>query len=75
MGWGIAMMVVMVLFWVIVIVAAVLLIRHLVRARDRSDPSDAASPTALQVLDGRFAQGEIESDEYRERRSILERDG
>lgn len=74
-GWGIAMMVVMILFWVIVIVAAVMLIRHLIRERDRSGSADHGSTAALPVLERRFAQGEIDADEYHERRSTLEGGG
>lgn len=71
-GWGAggwAMMIGMVLFWAVVIVVIVWLVR--------SAPWDArhhGQGTALDVLDRRFAAGEISADEYRERQSILRGD-
>jgi putative membrane protein len=74
-GWGMTMMLLMVLFWVIVIVAVVVLVRHLTREPDRSVSDDRGSAAALHVLERRFAQGEIDSDEYHQRRSTLEGGG
>jgi putative membrane protein len=69
-GWGgwVVMTVVMVLFWAALITAVILAIRYLAGSRDT-----AASPTALgrsraeDVLAERFASGEIDNDEYRQR--------
>jgi putative membrane protein len=66
-GWWIVFPV---LFWVIVIAGLVLL----VRSRGGWGPPrivGAPRETALEVLDRRYAQGEIDVDEYRQRRSVL----
>lgn len=73
MGWGAVMMVAMVLITVLVIVGVIWLLVKLFRDRDRGDPDAGDPANALQVLDRRFAAGEIDAEEYRERRSVLER--
>ncbi len=62
-GW----MIVMALFWGIVILGVVWLIR--------SAPWDSHHPdlgAPLEILDRRFAAGEMSAEEYRERRSLLQ---
>jgi putative membrane protein len=75
MDWGVMMMVAMFLFWVAVIVGVIWLVRGLLREREGRNPDDDGPGNALRVLDRRFAEGEIDIDEYRERRSVLERHG
>ena len=57
------------LFWIAVIGGIVLLLR----ARGGWGPprDHGHRETALDVLDGRYARGEIDDDEYRKRRSVL----
>lgn len=68
-GWGgwILMTLAMVAFWALVVVAVVALFRGTQRSGgptvDRRDP--------MQVLDERFARGEIDEDEYHARSSVL----
>lgn len=71
MGW-------MWLFWLLLIVGAVLLIVVVVRAvgggMTRTGDTGAVSPTrsrARQVLDERYARGELTTEEYRERLQTL----
>jgi putative membrane protein len=71
MGWGTAMMVAMVAVTVLVIVGVVWLVRALVRGREEPRMGDDAPGSALQILERRFAAGEIDVEEYRERRSEL----
>lgn len=73
MGWGIVMMVAALLLVVLVLVGVILLVRRLLRVRAGSDRDDNEAADALRVLERRLAEGEIEIDEYRARRSILER--
>ncbi|MCG2635206.1 MAG: SHOCT domain-containing protein [Gammaproteobacteria bacterium] len=54
------------LFWVALIVALFLLFAPVPRARRRDTP--------LELLQRRYAEGEITSDEYEERKAKLERD-
>ena len=70
-GWGYALMSVsMVLFWGVVILGIVALVRYL----GRSSPSAGAGvprPSAEQVLAERFARGEIDEPEYTSRLAAL----
>jgi putative membrane protein len=58
--------VVMALFWVSVIVGLVFLMRYLINA-DKT----AKVPKALDILEERFAKGEIDSREFAEKRDVL----
>jgi putative membrane protein len=65
-GWWVVMLVGMLIFWGLVILGAVWLVRELVHGRARS-----GSETPLGLLDRRFAAGEISAEEYRERKAVL----
>jgi putative membrane protein len=58
-----------VLWWVLVIAGIVAVIRWLVDGGRRGRPAD--ENRALDILKERFARGEIDKDEYEERRRIL----
>lgn len=76
MGWGTAMMAMMAIATLVFVALAVVGLIWLVRSlRDRTghERDDPGAPDALRVLERRLAEGEIEIDEYRERRSIIER--
>jgi putative membrane protein len=67
-GWGYALMTVsMVLFWGLVIYGVV----WLVRSAGRDDRADAG-PSPEDLLAERFARGEIDEPEYRQRLGVLE---
>ncbi|WP_030843854.1 SHOCT domain-containing protein [Streptomyces sp. NRRL F-4474] len=69
-GWGwFAMSVGMILFWALIVTAAVLLLRVLSRATGPTRASAGTSPE--QLLAGRFARGEIDEEEYRRRLDAL----
>ena len=70
MGWGgwVLMAVVMVAFWGLV-VAGVFALFHSMRT-DRTAPFDPDA-RAREILDERFARGEIDAEEYRLRRDEL----
>ena len=59
--------IVVVLFWAIVLVAAVWLVLWAIRVAPRRVRPD----TALQILDERFARGEIDQQEYQARKAEL----
>lgn len=67
-GWGgsWAMLLVMVVFWGGLILAIGYVIRE---SRSRDARSDR--PHAIQILEERFARGEIDNDEFDERRRML----
>ncbi|MFG3496969.1 SHOCT domain-containing protein [Streptomyces sp. NPDC047928] len=75
-GWGwFAMSAGMVLFWALIVMAAVLLFRALNRSPHEQTPSAdrsrPAGPTPEEILGDRLARGEIDEEEYRRRLSAL----
>jgi putative membrane protein len=66
-GW-IAMVVMMVVFWGAIAWVIVTLIRHSGQRAEQPSPSGS---DALQILDQRFARGEIDDEEYQRRRTML----
>jgi putative membrane protein len=68
-GWMIVMMLGMVLFWGLVILGVIWLVREYGHpSRHSAGPDDP-----LTILDRRFANGEITAKEYEERRRVLTR--
>lgn len=69
-GWGwFAMSASMILVWALIITAAVLLFRAL--GRTTEGPHNPAGPSPEQLLAERFARGELDEDEYRQRLAAL----
>jgi len=69
MGWfgGIFMMA----FWVLLIVALVFFIRWLIRSSGRAADGVAGRSRAIEILKERYARGEIDAEEFEERRLLL----
>ncbi|MGC3874592.1 SHOCT domain-containing protein [Halomonas sp. GXIMD04776] len=59
----------MVVFWGAVIALAVFLVRSLIRGRD--DGVSHQRPTALDLLQERYARGEIDQQDYEQRKRDL----
>jgi putative membrane protein len=75
-GWGpgawIAMGLMMLAFWGLIAALVVYVVRNLGQHRDEHASAGVAAPDqALRVLDERFARGEIDADEYTQRRDLL----
>ena len=78
-GWGtgawIGMGIGMMLFWGLIILAVVALVRGAARGRERRTasriPNGRGSYTAFESLDDRFARGELTQDEYLRMRDTL----
>ncbi len=70
-GWWILMMLGMVVFWGLVILGLVWIVREIVGGRERH----VAGETPVALLDRRFAAGELSVEEYRERRAELVGEG
>jgi putative membrane protein len=69
-GWvGIGMFT-MILFWILVIVAIVALWRGI--SRPPQSPAQTPAKTALQLLEERYARGEIGREEFVQKRDDLE---
>lgn len=71
MGWGgwIVMTLIMVAFWSVVVFAVVAIFRGDRDARSAAQQPQRRDP--MQILDERFARGEIEVDEYHARQQVL----
>jgi putative membrane protein len=70
-GWGYALMGTgMVLFWALIILAAVALVRYLRTGGERA-PQVRQYRTPEELLAERFAGGEIDEQEYRQRLDTL----
>jgi putative membrane protein len=68
MGWfG---MIFMILFWVVVIAGIIFAIRYL--ATGKSAISGRRGSDPLEILRERYANGEIDTEEYEERKKVLE---
>ena len=57
------------LFWLLLIIGIVLLLRS---RGGRAPWTGGGRETGIDVLERRFAEGELSLEEYRERRSVLE---
>lgn len=60
----------MVLFWVLVIAGIAVLVKWLLNENKRS-VSTPASNAALDILNERYARGEIDHDEYEQKKNDL----
>jgi putative membrane protein len=71
-GWGYALMTIsMVLFWGLIIACVVALVRYLSRGGQQTAAPPLERPAPERVLAERFARGEIDEDEYRQRLDTL----
>ena len=70
MGWGMGLgWLLFVLFWVLVIAALVLVVKRLM---SQTQTAGAAPPqTPLEILQSRYARGEIEREEYEQKKRDL----
>jgi putative membrane protein len=69
MGWGLGG-IGMILVWLIPILLVVFLVRAFI-GRSGGQPDERPHKTPLEVLDARYANGEVERDEYLKRRGDL----
>jgi len=65
-AWGFGMMFMMVLFWGLVIVGVVLVIRWLL-----GQGKETRTDSAVEILRQRYARGEIDKDEFEARKKDL----
>ena len=75
MGWGYGMgwfgPIIMVAFWIAVIVAVVFLIRWLMKAPRTGEQWARSEDSALEILKRRYARGEINKEEFEEKKKDL----
>jgi putative membrane protein len=74
-GWEIGAMMIMLLFWVLVIAGVVFFVWLLVERAGRGArvQGAGAAETALEILQKRYARGEIPPDQYQVMKRELER--
>ncbi len=75
-GWGYTHgfgWILLVLFWIVVILGIVALVRWLGTSGGLSLSAPPKEKTALDILDERFARGEIDQQEYEQKREVLKR--
>ncbi len=68
---GIGMMLFMLVFWVLVIIGIVVLIRWAWTSMDGAAQKGESAETALDILEKRYARGEIDKEEFEARRLDL----
>jgi putative membrane protein len=69
-GWALTLMIVgNVIFWGLLIIAAIAFIRY--TKRGQVDSASHTAPTPQQILAQRFARGDIDEDEYTRRLQVL----
>ncbi|HXF65205.1 MAG TPA: SHOCT domain-containing protein [Burkholderiales bacterium] len=70
-GWGMGLgMISMVLFWVLVVLGIVILVRWI--AAGTHSASQPAARTALDILKERYARGEIGREEFEQKKRDIE---
>lgn len=80
MGWGMGGgwfgFIFMILFWAVILAAAVAFIRWLVKrgSSASSNAPEQRQDSALEILRKRYAQGEIDSEEFEQRKQALTKD-
>ena len=74
-GWGFGMpwfgMIFMMLFWIAVIIGIIFLIRWLILSTRSKTPGAGEGNTALEILKTRYAKGEINKEEFEEKKRDL----
>lgn len=74
-GWGMGWFggIFMIVFWVLIIVGLVFLIRWLIRSSSGSAEKGASESTsrALEILKERYAKGEIDREEFEQRKRTI----
>ncbi|NWG01286.1 MAG: SHOCT domain-containing protein [Syntrophaceae bacterium] len=75
MDWGFGMgwfgLIMMGIFWVLIIVAIIFLVRWLVVSSRSGSHGQETEETALEILKKRYARGEINKEEFEEKKKDL----
>ena len=71
LGFGWVGAILMLIFWILVIVGLVLLIRFLIQTTMKRAELTSGGSSALDILKDRYARGEIEKEEFEEKKKDL----
>jgi len=70
-GWMALMMALMVLFWGAIIIGIVWVIRSATRGEPSAGKTPPSNESPVEILERRFAEGALTSEDYRARREVL----
>jgi putative membrane protein len=72
-GWGTGWFggIFMIIFWVVLLVGVVLVVKWLIQSTGRSQPGAAGGNRALDILKERYARGEIDKAEFERMKTDL----
>lgn len=73
MGWHWLGWLGMAFFWLIPLLLVLAAVKYLMGSRHSNTPDDERKPDALAVLEERYARGEINREEYLQKREDLKR--
>jgi putative membrane protein len=72
-GWGMGWFggIFMIVFWILILVGLVFLIKWVVQSTSRGQAGGSSSNRALEILKERYARGEIDKTEFEEKTKVL----
>jgi len=72
-GWGMGWFggIFMIIFWVLVLVGLIFLIKWLIQSTNRVKSDAGHGNSALEILKERYARGEIDTAEFEEKKKVL----
>jgi len=72
-GWGTGWFggILMVVFWVLILVGLIFLIKLLIQSTNRDKSTGSGGNRALEILKERFAKGEIDKEEFESKKKDL----
>lgn len=62
-----------ILFWIVIIVGGVFLVKYLMQNGDKGGHSGTSGTSALDILEQRYARGEIDQEEFEAKKRELRR--
>lgn len=74
-GWGMGWFggIFMIIFWILILVGLVFLIKWLIQSTSRGHTGNAGGNRALEILEERYARGEIDKAEFETKKTDLSR--
>ncbi|MGA9178109.1 MAG: SHOCT domain-containing protein [Desulfobacterales bacterium] len=72
-GWGTGWFggILMVVFWILILVGLIFLIKWLIQSTNRDKTTGSGGNRALEILKGRYAKGEIDKEEFESKKKDL----